>query len=192
MTSRWLEETCFFVLFCFCRCTDSKLFSCHWVPFLLSWFDARQNGTPINSCNQTRINSPGFLSSPGYPRAYAGHTNCFYHLKAPSDNKIKLEFLVFDIQSNTHCRYNYLQIFDGPDMSYPHSEKHCGNQDLGFYYSTAPEILIRFVSTSSYYSGAGFHVRFSFHTSFTTDHSNQSGSDDIIEPMDGKLKNQSS
>lgn len=145
---------------------------------------ASQDGTPINSCNQTRINSPGFLSSPGYPRAYAGHTNCFYHLKAPSDNKIKLEFLVFDIQSNTHCRYNYLQIFDGPDMSYPHSEKHCGNQDLGFYYSTAPEILIRFVSTSSYYSGAGFHVRFSFHTSFTTDHSNQSGSDDIIEPMD--------
>lgn len=136
----------------------------------------------MDYCNMTNINTPGFLSSPGYPKPYGGHTDCFYHLKAPSDQKIQLEFLVFDLQYNTKCRFNYLQVFDGPDMTYPHSERFCGKQDIGFYYSHGSELLIRFVSTSSYYTGAGFNVHFTAHTSFTMDDSNRSGSDDIIEP----------
>ncbi|GAB1599770.1 mannan-binding lectin serine protease 1-like [Argonauta hians] len=165
------------------RITFKSDFESNYKGFNLKFYsmDNSFGSGPMDWCNQTRIDDPGFLTSPGYPKKHEFLGECFYHIKAPIGKKIKLEFLDFDLEENTQCASNFLQIVDGPNMHYPSIGRYCGNQVLSFIYSSKSDLLLRLSSISRFYRSTGFLAQFSFHTSFSTDHSNQSGSDDYLE-----------
>ncbi|CAI9719421.1 mannan-binding lectin serine protease 1-like isoform X2 [Octopus vulgaris] len=165
------------------RITFKSDFGTNYKGFNLKFYsmDNSFGSGPVDWCNQTRIDGPGFLTSPGYPRQLQFSGDCFYHIKAPIGKRIKLEFLDFDLEENTRCAYNYLQIVDGPDLYCPSIGRYCGNQVLSFIYSSGSDLYLRFSSISGIYTSTGFLAQFSFHTSTVTDHTNQSGSDDYLE-----------
>jgi PKD repeat protein len=49
---------------------------------------------------------------------------------------ILMDFLSFDVEDETNCAYDYLEIFDGPDISAPFIGKFCGSNSPGLIRST--------------------------------------------------------
>ena len=75
----------------------------------------------IYTCN-------GLFFDHGYGEDYSNGTDyltTFY--SADSDTHIKFEFIMFDVEYEANCAYDYLSIYDGPSTESPLIGKFCGS-----------------------------------------------------------------
>jgi len=82
---------------------------------------------------------PGGLSN--YTN-YMDFTNTFYP-GIPS-NKIKADFNSFYLEYEANCGYDYLRIYDGPDIASPFIGEYCGTNNPGIIISTHPTGALTF------------------------------------------------
>ena len=67
---------------------------------------------------ETEIIFPGTnIISPNYPAEYGNNQDCEITIRFTS--RIRLLFLVFDLEHSYGCPYDYLKVFDGPSSSSP-------------------------------------------------------------------------
>ena len=70
----------------------------------------------------------GIISSPSYPDSYPDNTDCIYYISQSTDTVILLNFIDFDVENDSSCQYDFLEIRDGPSEASTILDKLCGSE----------------------------------------------------------------
>ena len=96
------------------------------------------------------LNTPsGSIYSPGYPYQYDDNKNCQWLFVAPYLSKVLLYFTAFEVEDNSECRYDSVELFDGRDNSSARLSKSCGSSLPSPVYSSSRYMYMQFKSDSS-------------------------------------------
>lgn len=104
----------------------------------------------------------GSFSSPNYPDKYPPNKECLYVLEALPRQRIELRFNeTFYIEGSFECRFDHLEVRDGPFSFSPLINRFCGAANPGMVLSSGRFLWIRFFSDEEL-EGIGFRVVYSF------------------------------
>ncbi|MCJ8747194.1 hypothetical protein PDJAM_G00150620 [Pangasius djambal] len=110
----------------------------------------------------TKTISGGQFMSPNYPNTYPPNKECVYVLEALPRQRIQL---VFDknyyIEPSFECRFDHLEIRDGPFGFSPLIDRYCGPKSPGVVTSTGRFMWIKFTSDEEL-EGLGFRVKYTY------------------------------
>src|SRR2546426_591833 len=59
------------------------------------------------------IQESGTLQSPNYPGTYPPNKECFWIITVPEDFRVALRFQSFEMESDSGCGYDYVEVRDG-------------------------------------------------------------------------------
>ena len=100
----------------------------------------------------------GNFTSTGYPNNYPINAFQNYTIKINQDCRIEIAFEVFDLQSSSTCRYDYVKIYNVIGSSQILAATYCGRGPRTFKSSTN-EVLVQFKSDGSI-NKKGFFARY--------------------------------
>uniref|UniRef100_A0A673AJM1 Neuropilin (NRP) and tolloid (TLL)-like 2b n=1 Tax=Sphaeramia orbicularis TaxID=375764 RepID=A0A673AJM1_9TELE len=104
----------------------------------------------------------GTFSSPNYPDTYPPNKECLYVLEALPRQRIELLFDdAFFIESSFECRFDHIEVRDGPFSFSPLINRFCGSSSPGLVHSSGRFMWIRFFSDEEL-EGTGFRVQYRF------------------------------
>ncbi|KAM6937647.1 neuropilin and tolloid-like protein 2 [Xenentodon cancila] len=104
----------------------------------------------------------GSFSSPNYPNMYPPNKECLYVLEALPRQRIELLFnKFFHIESSFECRFDHIEVRDGPFSFSPLISRYCGSSSPGLVLSSGRFMWIRFYSDDEL-EGRGFQVEYEF------------------------------
>ncbi|XP_061196173.1 dorsal-ventral patterning tolloid-like protein 1 [Saccostrea echinata] len=98
---------------------------------------------------------------------YPDNLNCRWHIKAPADKVITLQFNTFYLEKDRACQYDNLQVLDGPFARSPLIGKYCGINYPQKLTSTASDLYIRFQTDESE-NEIGFNITYTIHDPIPT------------------------
>ena len=55
------------------------------------------------------------IRTPGYPGEYEDEQICYWHIRVRYGQRIRLHFLDFDLEDDTSCMADYLEVYDSYD-----------------------------------------------------------------------------
>lgn len=55
------------------------------------------------------------IQSPGFPEEYQDEQICYWHIRVRLGQRIRLHFLKFDVEDDTSCLSDYLDVYDSYD-----------------------------------------------------------------------------
>ena len=85
-----------------------------------------------------------------------------------ANGKIKVEFTQFSVEYQSSCSYDWLRIYDGPDISSPETGKFCGTNSPGLIISTHATGALTFVFHSDgSITASGWEAAISCEADFT-------------------------
>ena len=104
----------------------------------------------------------GFLASPNYPAMYPDSTTVTWNIHITGDNYIKLEFLIFKVESSfPTCEQDYVDVYNILDSSREIIERYClEHQPPQFLFSNLNQMDVVFISDGQY-SNSGFFAQYS-------------------------------
>ena len=112
------------------------------------------------SCGGTLSTPTGQVSSPHYPKPYHANAVCDYLIFVAKGSTVQLNFIEIDIERDSLCQYDYVELFDGSSEFSPKIGRYCNqNQNPGIVRSTSNAILVRFRSDASF-AGKGFLLNY--------------------------------
>ncbi|XP_068595991.1 neuropilin and tolloid-like protein 2 [Brachionichthys hirsutus] len=112
--------------------------------------------------NWVRNADGGSFSSPNYPHMYPPNKECLYVLEALPRQRIELQFdETFYIEASFECRFDYIEVRDGPFNFSPLIHRFCGSAAPGLILSSGRFMWVRFFSDDEL-EGIGFQVQYSF------------------------------
>ncbi|KAH9509854.1 hypothetical protein Btru_045434 [Bulinus truncatus] len=120
----------------------------------------------ISACNSIITSTYGYISSPNYPRNYYDKTSCTWTISGPPNAIVTLNFMAFDLEVESKCSYDSLQVFDGANSRL--LGKYCGSGISTVLRSTTNIMRLVFTTDNSVTS-KGFLASFNVHScaSFT-------------------------
>ena len=103
----------------------------------------------------------GIITSPSYPGNYGNNHNCKWKILASTENRVKLVIQDMDIESETNCRYDYIQIQNAVIYSSGVLPgRLCGSLTSNLTFSSYNEtMIVRFVTDGSV-TARGFIARY--------------------------------
>ncbi|ESP02705.1 hypothetical protein LOTGIDRAFT_137993, partial [Lottia gigantea] len=101
------------------------------------------------ACKISLNDSSGFISSPNYPSNYPSLTKCVWIISPPYESLIQLTVLNLEIEYETNCLYDSLNIYDGKNESSLLLAKYCGSYTNEVLNSTSNFLFIQFTSDTS-------------------------------------------
>ncbi|XP_035520790.1 neuropilin and tolloid-like protein 2 [Morone saxatilis] len=118
---------------------------------------------PQHHCgNWVRNTDGGSFSSPNYPHTYPPNKECLYVLEALPRQRIELLFDEnFYIEASFECRFDHIEVRDGPFSFSPLINRFCGSASPRLVLSSGRFMWIRFFSDEEL-EGIGFQVQYSF------------------------------
>uniref|UniRef100_A0A8C5X7K5 Uncharacterized protein n=1 Tax=Malurus cyaneus samueli TaxID=2593467 RepID=A0A8C5X7K5_9PASS len=66
-------------------------------------------------CGGVFTDSKHVFKSPGYPNEYENEQICYWHIRVKYGQRIQLQFLEFDVEDDTACMADFLEIYDSYD-----------------------------------------------------------------------------
>ncbi|KAL2720343.1 bone morphogenetic protein 1 [Vespula squamosa] len=75
---------------------------------------------------------------------YDHGTDCDWTIEAPIGKNVHLSFFSFQLEYQSECGYDFVEIFSGLDASNPSFGRLCGNLNKTDYVSTSEALLVRF------------------------------------------------
>ncbi|MDG1475974.1 MAG: M4 family metallopeptidase, partial [Vicingaceae bacterium] len=116
---------------------------------------------PSGGNAQTQTGCDGTLfDSGGAVNDYGNNQNSFITISPAGASSVDLTFVSFDIEpgsSSGVCDYDYLEIYDGPNVSSPLIDRYCNENIPTTISSTGGAVTLRFHS-DPFVGGSGFQV----------------------------------
>uniref|UniRef100_A0A3Q1FP45 Neuropilin and tolloid like 2 n=1 Tax=Acanthochromis polyacanthus TaxID=80966 RepID=A0A3Q1FP45_9TELE len=104
----------------------------------------------------------GVFTSPNYPNTYPPNKECVYILEALPRQRIQLTFdKNYYIEPSFECRFDHIEIRDGPFGFSPLIDRFCGGKNPGLVTSTGRFMWIKFTSDEEL-EGLGFRIKYTF------------------------------
>ncbi|XP_052259358.1 deleted in malignant brain tumors 1 protein-like, partial [Dreissena polymorpha] len=103
----------------------------------------------------------GVITSPNFPLNYSNKVHCTWSINAQEASRINVNFTDFAIESADLCRFDYLELFNGPNASSLSIGKYCGTVPPMGFKSQLNSVHIVF-STNNDVSYKGFRMTYTF------------------------------
>ncbi|XP_029416580.1 deleted in malignant brain tumors 1 protein [Nannospalax galili] len=117
------------------------------------------------SCGGFLTQPFGNFSSPFYPANYPNYARCVWNIRVAYNYRVTVVFT--DVQLESGCSFDYIEVFDGPYLSSPLIVRVC-NGGRGSYTSTSNSMTIRFITDGSV-TRTGFQAEYySSYANYTT------------------------
>ena len=78
------------------------------------------------ACGGKMETARGLLTSPNHPEKYPNNADCIYSISTPVGTNISLTFYYLNIEHDSSCSYDFLEIRDGNSEDSPLLGKFCG------------------------------------------------------------------
>ncbi|KAI4498132.1 hypothetical protein M0802_006618 [Mischocyttarus mexicanus] len=108
-------------------------------------------------CGGYYVQQSGVIRSPNYPANYPRSKECVWVLEAPNRQKVTLKVDTFQLENQTNCMFDYLEIRNGGYESSPLIGRYCGVDIPKQIISQTNKIYVKFVSDTSL-SDKGFSI----------------------------------
>ncbi|XP_054426277.1 neuropilin and tolloid-like protein 2 isoform X3 [Pteronotus mesoamericanus] len=109
-----------------------------------------------------RTSNGGHFASPNYPDSYPPNKECVYILEAAPRQRIEVTFDDhFYIEPSFECRFDHLEVRDGPFGFSPLIDRFCGVRSPPLIRSTGRFMWVKF-SSDEELEGMGFRAKYSF------------------------------
>lgn len=66
-------------------------------------------------CGGVLTDQQRIIQSPGFPEEYQDEQICYWHIRARLGQRIRLHFLEFDVEDDSGCLADYLEVYDSYD-----------------------------------------------------------------------------
>ncbi|XP_059207653.1 procollagen C-endopeptidase enhancer a [Centropristis striata] len=140
---------------------------CIWGLFLilclsLGWTKAQQTNftRPVFHCGGDLVSDSGFVGSEGFPSFYKPNSKCTWRITVPEGNVVMLTFRIFDVEADSQCRYDYLDVYNGNSNLVQKLGRFCGTFRPGALISTTNTMMLEMVTDGETQS-RGFVAYFS-------------------------------
>ncbi|KAJ8798564.1 hypothetical protein J1605_016709 [Eschrichtius robustus] len=90
---------------------------------------------------------------------YPGGVDCAWVIVAEEGYGVELVFQTFEVEEETDCGYDYMELFDGYDSTAPRLGRYCGSGPPEEVYSAGDSVLVKFHSDDTI-TKKGFHLRY--------------------------------
>ncbi|XP_010605410.1 cubilin [Fukomys damarensis] len=114
----------------------------------------------VHGCGGELFGDRGSFSSPGYPGKYPSNRECIWYIHAAPGSQIQLTIHDFDVEYESTCQYDVLEVYGGSDFYAPRLTQLCAQRSSVNpmqVSSTGNELAIRFKTDSSV-NGRGFNA----------------------------------
>ncbi|KAK9396207.1 cubilin [Crotalus adamanteus] len=114
----------------------------------------------VNGCGEEFFEPSGSFHSPGYPNRNPQNRECYWYIHTAPGSSVQLTILEFDVEYNSSCNHNILEIYGGYDSSSPRLAQVCtprSSQNPLHVSSTGNAITVRF-KTSGRMNRKGFNA----------------------------------
>merc|ERR1719357_1795382 len=110
----------------------------------LGWTSAqRSNFTrPVFHCGGNLAADSGFVGSEGFPSFYKPNSKCTWRITVPEGNVVMLSFRIFDLEADSQCRYDYLDVYNGNSNMAQKLGRLCGTFRPGTLISTTNTMML--------------------------------------------------
>ncbi|XP_071316921.1 procollagen C-endopeptidase enhancer a [Trachinotus anak] len=128
----------------------------------LGWTKAQQTNytRPVFYCGGDLVADSGFVGSEGFPSFYKPNSKCTWRITVPEGNVVMLSFRIFDLEADSQCRYDYLDVYNGHSNLVQKLGRFCGTFRPGALISTTNTMMLEMVSDAET-QGRGFVAYFS-------------------------------
>ncbi|XP_011302978.1 cubilin [Fopius arisanus] len=109
------------------------------------------------SCGGRYFSSVGVITTPEWPKRYAGGRDCVWIIEGPARSQIMLTVETFDLEVSNNCRFDHLEIRNGAHETSPLIGKYCGEDIPTVIRSFTNYLYLRFKSDDSL-SAPGFRI----------------------------------
>ncbi|NWV53632.1 CUZD1 protein, partial [Daphoenositta chrysoptera] len=125
--------------------------------FLYYYFFSPASRT--EDCGGELTGPNGTFSSPNYPAPYPEFRYCVWHIQAPKNSKINLQFQDFFLELDRYCQLDFTAVYDGPTTDSGLLGKVCGRAQPTF--ESSSNVLTVVLSTDDTNSYRGFSAQYS-------------------------------
>ncbi|XP_023192240.1 tumor necrosis factor-inducible gene 6 protein [Xiphophorus maculatus] len=99
------------------------------------------------------------IQSPGFPDEYQDELICYWHIRVRLGQRIRLHFLELDVEEDTSCLADYLEVYDSYDDVSGFAGRFCGDNLPGDIISRGNVMTLKFLSDASV-TAAGFQLQY--------------------------------
>ena len=89
------------------------------------------------------------MQSRNYPGSYPNNQEIVWVLKGPAAGRIAISFKAFNLEQDSACRYDYVELRDGQSGDSPAIGKFCGDNLPATYTSADNSLWVKFTSDAS-------------------------------------------
>lgn len=126
----------------------------NYAGFNLEW-DATSTG-----CGGVLTSSRGSITSPNYPEPYGNYAQCVWKIIVSEGSTINLSFLDLDLEEQDNCRFDKLEILDGPDAASESLGVVCVSNNQHVQFNSTGNALYLRLSTDASQQGRGFSLNY--------------------------------
>lgn len=123
-------------------------------------FEIEWDGT-ATGCGGAITSMKGSISSPSYPNSYAHNAQCEWRISVNEGSTIEIIFTDLDMETQSDCKYDYLEIFDGADASTRSFGKFCSSENHPMHIETVRNHAMIRMNTDESHAGRGFFLKYS-------------------------------
>uniref|UniRef100_A0A8C5HXM2 Procollagen C-endopeptidase enhancer 2-like n=1 Tax=Gouania willdenowi TaxID=441366 RepID=A0A8C5HXM2_GOUWI len=139
---------------------------------------------PVFLCGGDLVADSGFVGSEGFPSFYKPNSKCTWRITVPEGNVITLSFRIMDLEADSQCRYDYLDVYNGHSNLVQKLGRFCGTFRPGNVVSTTNTMMLE-MGTDGETQSRGFVAYFSGTKAFVDDQQSCGGK---ITKAQGELK----
>ncbi|KAE8287927.1 Procollagen C-endopeptidase enhancer 2 Procollagen COOH-terminal proteinase enhancer 2 [Larimichthys crocea] len=121
---------------------------CLLLSLSLGWTKAQQTNytRPVFYCGGDMVADSGFIGSEGFPSFYKPNSKCTWRITVPEGSVVTLSFRIFDLEADSQCRYDYLDVYNGHSNLVQKLGRFCGTFRPGTLISTTNTMMLEMVT----------------------------------------------
>lgn len=114
----------------------------------------------LETCGGRLVSDSGVIRSPNFPDNYPPGAACHWLIQANPGQQIRLNFTVFSLERQSRCRFDFLEIRNGPVKQSPLIGRFCNDDLQGRVITSHTNFVFLIFKTDNFLSQRGFEIHF--------------------------------